>query len=303
MSMLRNWLTYMGLGPDEDYDDSYLYDPDGADEFDDDDERYRDARSGSGSGENGSRSSRTGRNPSRPSRARSDEIDEIDLRDDSPRGVNGRGSSSAARSDERSRSGERVRNSIFDTTNTFSHSDLFDDDDDIFGDDDEFLPSVPRLRAVEGGGGRAEAANSEGNVTRVSDATAGALEERGSGVGPRLVDPKRSEHAPGDANPFDVEERIDDLVSPVVMVPTDFSEAKSLADNYKRLIPVVLNLRVADRHLSQEMIAFASGVVYVTDGSMKKLASGVFLIAPRGIDISTADRESLKANGYQRVKG
>ena len=25
MSMLRNWLTYMGLGPDEDYDDRYLY--------------------------------------------------------------------------------------------------------------------------------------------------------------------------------------------------------------------------------------------------------------------------------------
>jgi cell division inhibitor SepF len=36
MSMLRNVLTYMGLGPDEDYDDGYPYDP--ADDVDDDEE-------------------------------------------------------------------------------------------------------------------------------------------------------------------------------------------------------------------------------------------------------------------------
>lgn len=41
MSMLRSVLTYMGLGPDEDYDDGYLYDNDDA-AADDADEAHRD---------------------------------------------------------------------------------------------------------------------------------------------------------------------------------------------------------------------------------------------------------------------
>ena len=53
-----------------------------------------------------------------------------------------------------------------------------------------------------------------------------------------------------------------------------------MADTFKRNQPVIVNLQAADRDLARRLIDFASGVCYSLDGSMEKIATGVYLLKP-----------------------
>ncbi len=85
---------------------------------------------------------------------------------------------------------------------------------------------------------------------------------------------------------------------PKSVSPQSFGDAKILADEFKRSVPVVMNLRQLDRDLSRRLIDFASGVCYALGGAMEKLASGVFLLTPRGVEVSADDRRRLEERGY-----
>ncbi len=85
---------------------------------------------------------------------------------------------------------------------------------------------------------------------------------------------------------------------PKSVSPQSFGDAKILADEFKKAVPVVMNIRALDRDLSRRLIDFASGVCYALGGSMEKLASGVFLLTPRGVEVSGDDRRRLEERGY-----
>ena len=59
-----------------------------------------------------------------------------------------------------------------------------------------------------------------------------------------------------------------------------FDQAQELADKFKDGQPVILNLEAADRDVARRLIDFASGVCYSLDGSMEKIATGVYLLKP-----------------------
>ena len=64
------------------------------------------------------------------------------------------------------------------------------------------------------------------------------------------------------------------------MRPRRFDQAQELADKFKDGQPVILNLEAADRDVARRLIDFASGVCYSLDGSMEKIATGVYLLKP-----------------------
>ena len=96
--------------------------------------------------------------------------------------------------------------------------------------------------------------------------------------------------------------RVDEPVvaRPRLLSPTSFSDAKTLADDYKALVPVVLNLRGVEREVARRLIDFASGICYALDGSMEKLAAQVFLLTPRSVVVSDDDRRRLEERDYGR---
>ncbi len=64
------------------------------------------------------------------------------------------------------------------------------------------------------------------------------------------------------------------------MRPRRFDQAQELADKFKDGQPVILNLEAAERDVARRLIDFASGVCYSLDGSMEKVATGVYLLKP-----------------------
>ncbi|MEZ5228017.1 MAG: cell division protein SepF [Acidimicrobiales bacterium] len=87
---------------------------------------------------------------------------------------------------------------------------------------------------------------------------------------------------------------------PRALTPKTFADAKVLADDIKGSVPVVMNLREADRDLARRLIDFASGVCYSLDASMEKLASQVFLLTPASVEVSGEERRCIEERGFDR---
>ena len=84
---------------------------------------------------------------------------------------------------------------------------------------------------------------------------------------------------------------------PSVVSPTGFNDVQQVADRFKRDQPVIINLQGVDRDLSRRLIDFASGLCYGLEGDMERVADQVFLLTPRGAEVSDDDRRRLREGG------
>src|SRR6201999_2377379 len=75
-----------------------------------------------------------------------------------------------------------------------------------------------------------------------------------------------------------------------LVIPRNFNDAQQVADQYKRSVPVILNLQTADHELSKRMIDFCSGLTYALDGGMQRIAEKMFLLTPRNVEVSAEEK-------------
>lgn len=86
---------------------------------------------------------------------------------------------------------------------------------------------------------------------------------------------------------------------PEVVSPSRFDDVQAVADAFKKTQPVIINLQGVDRDLARRLIDFASGLCYGLEGEMERVAEQVFLLTPRGAEVSEDDRRRL-ASGELR---
>jgi cell division inhibitor SepF len=70
---------------------------------------------------------------------------------------------------------------------------------------------------------------------------------------------------------------------PYTVRPRRFDQAQEVADKFKEGQPVIMNLEATEREIARRLIDFASGLCYALDGSMEKVATGVYLLKPAAI--------------------
>lgn len=87
---------------------------------------------------------------------------------------------------------------------------------------------------------------------------------------------------------------------PRALNPQSFGDAKTIADELKKSVPVIMNLRGLDRDLGRRLIDFASGACYCIGGKMEKIAPQVFLLIPRSVEVSDDDRRRIDERGFDR---
>ena len=84
-----------------------------------------------------------------------------------------------------------------------------------------------------------------------------------------------------------------------LVIPRSFNDAQQIADKFKDMIPVILNLQSADAELSKRLIDFASGLTYALDGGMQRVADKVFLLTPQNVEVSAEERARwLERGGF-----
>lgn len=69
-------------------------------------------------------------------------------------------------------------------------------------------------------------------------------------------------------------------MEPHTVHPRRFDQAQEVADKFKDGQPVIMNLEGSERDVARRLIDFASGICYALDGSMEKVATGVYLLKP-----------------------
>lgn len=83
----------------------------------------------------------------------------------------------------------------------------------------------------------------------------------------------------------------------VVIQPETFDEAKEIADHLKERKPVVINLELMDKDSAQKIFDFLNGAIYALGGSVQKVATNIYLIAPYNVTIMSDFRDELKNKG------
>lgn len=83
-----------------------------------------------------------------------------------------------------------------------------------------------------------------------------------------------------------------------LVIPRNFNDAQQVADQFKRQVPVILNLQTTDHELSKRMIDFCSGLTYSLDGGMQRIAERIFLLTPRNVEVSAEEKARLLDKGF-----
>lgn len=86
-----------------------------------------------------------------------------------------------------------------------------------------------------------------------------------------------------------------------VVAPSQFGDARHIADRLMASQPVIVNLQVADRELMRRMIDFCSGATYALNGKMERVADKVFLLTPSNVKVSAEERQRLQDDGLLRT--
>ncbi len=72
----------------------------------------------------------------------------------------------------------------------------------------------------------------------------------------------------------------------------DFDEVPEVVANLRSDVPVVINLRRSAPQMAQRILDFLCGVIFAIDGRIAKVEDAIYLLTPKGVNIS-ADLDLL----------
>lgn len=80
--------------------------------------------------------------------------------------------------------------------------------------------------------------------------------------------------------------------------PTTFNQVEEVGERFRSGVPVIMNLAGAGEPIAKRLLDFASGLIYGLDGRIERVGDRVFLLTPRGVDVSTEERARLRERGF-----
>ena len=71
----------------------------------------------------------------------------------------------------------------------------------------------------------------------------------------------------------------------ILLEPRAYSESQQIADYLKKKNSVVVNLKRVTSDQAKRIIDFLSGCIYAISGSMQKIGVGIYLCAPKNVNV------------------
>ena len=90
----------------------------------------------------------------------------------------------------------------------------------------------------------------------------------------------------------------------ILLEPRAYSESQQIADHLKNRNSVVVNLKRVTSDQAKRIIDFLSGVIYAIGGSMQKIGVGIYLVAPKNVNVQgkiTDDAEKTSKNNDEEL--
>lgn len=80
--------------------------------------------------------------------------------------------------------------------------------------------------------------------------------------------------------------------------PRTYNEARTIGENFRDGVPVIMNLSEMDDSDAKRLVDFAAGLVFATRGSIERVTSKVFLLSPPNVTVAAEDKERIAEGGF-----
>ncbi|MCW5954106.1 MAG: cell division protein SepF, partial [Propionibacteriaceae bacterium] len=91
--------------------------------------------------------------------------------------------------------------------------------------------------------------------------------------------------------------RTADLSRIVTVHPRTYNEARTIGENFRDGIPVIMNLSDMEDSDAKRLVDFAAGLIFGLHGSIERITSKVFLLSPHNVNVAAEDKERI-AGGF-----
>jgi cell division inhibitor SepF len=80
--------------------------------------------------------------------------------------------------------------------------------------------------------------------------------------------------------------------------PSTYNEARTIGENFREGIPVIMNLSEMGDADAKRLVDFAAGLVFAVHGSIERVTNKVFLLSPPNVAIAAEDKQRMAENGF-----
>ena len=91
----------------------------------------------------------------------------------------------------------------------------------------------------------------------------------------------------------------------ILLEPRAYSESQQIADHLKKRNSVVVNLKRVTSDQAKRIIDFLSGCIYAIGGTMQKVGVGIYLCAPKNVNVQgkiTEDTTAATEDTEEEIK-
>ena len=88
----------------------------------------------------------------------------------------------------------------------------------------------------------------------------------------------------------------------ILLEPRAYSESQQIADHLKHRNSVVVNLKRVTSDQAKRIIDFLSGCIYAIGGTMQKVGVGIYLCAPKNVNVQGKISEDNKDKDKEQAE-
>jgi cell division inhibitor SepF len=80
--------------------------------------------------------------------------------------------------------------------------------------------------------------------------------------------------------------------------PRTYNEARTVGENFRDGIPVIMNLSEMDDADAKRLVDFAAGLVFATRGTIERVTAKVFLLCPPNVSLAAEEKQRMVEGGF-----
>ncbi|MBC9732082.1 cell division protein SepF [Nocardioides marmotae] len=80
--------------------------------------------------------------------------------------------------------------------------------------------------------------------------------------------------------------------------PSTYNEARTVGENFREGVPVIMNLSEMDDADAKRLVDFAAGLVFATRGTIERVTNKVFLLSPPNVSVAAEDKQRIAEGGF-----
>jgi cell division inhibitor SepF len=155
------------------------------------------------------------------------------------------------------------------------------EDTERYDDYDDYDDGSPRTRVEE--------------PAREAAPVAQIAERRRPQAAPHLAPHQQHGGAPHGATAMGT---VAELSRITTLHPRTYNEARTIGENFREGVPVIMNLSEMDDADAKRLVDFAAGLVFAVRGTIERVTAKVFLLSPPNVTVAAEDKQRIAEGGF-----